>query len=157
MAKTSVSKRIVFHLAALTIAQLVQYNTYPRRRKANVKRERHNISQKSPVPIYVGVTVHAKTHNCDLVETLQKLRISISNDRFLMIDSSNDRFLSTQLGNEVCRRHHQQRAVSSSSLRIGLFTTTTQVRPQQKIHSTALAFDDFSIHLLLHPKQYKCR
>ena len=99
--------------AALTIAQLVQYNTYLRRREGDVKKERRNKSRESPIPI--GVSVHAKTRCRDLVEILHKLGISISYDRVLSI--------STDLGNEVCRRFWQEGAVCPSNLRLGLFTT----------------------------------
>ena len=52
--------------AALTIAQLVQFNTYVHHREEEVKRERRNKSRESPLPIYVGLSIHAKTRSCDL-------------------------------------------------------------------------------------------
>ena len=132
--------------AAPTIAQLVQYNTYLRRREANVKRKRQNISRKCPVPIHVGVSVHAKTRSRDLVEILHKLGISISYDRVLSI--------SMDLGNEVCRRYWQEGTVCPSNLRLGLFTTAAiwtiliiiRARQHQKTPSTAQAFLCCSIH-----------
>ena len=130
--------------AALTIAQLVQYNTYFRRREGDVKKERRNKSRESPVLIYVGVSVHAKTCCRDLVEILHKFGISISYDRVLSI--------STDLGNEVCRRYWQQAAVCPSNLRLGLFTTDAvdniliRAQQHQKTPSTAQAFLCCSIH-----------
>lgn len=86
--------------AALTISQLLQYNTYIRRRDEEVKRERRNKSRETPLPIYVGMTVHAKTRSRELVETLHHLGMSISYDRVLAI--------STDIGNEVCRRYNDE-------------------------------------------------
>ena len=97
--------------AALTIAQLVQFNTYVHRHEGEVKRERRNVFRESPLPIYVGLSIHAKTRSCDLVETLYNLGISVSYDRVLSI--------STQLGNEVCRRYHEDKAMCPPNLRLG--------------------------------------
>lgn len=73
--------------AALTIAQLVQYNTYLNRCEGDVKKERRK-------------NLESFQFHRDLVEILHKLGISISYDRILSI--------STDLGNEVCRRYWQE-------------------------------------------------
>lgn len=83
--------------SALTISQLLQYNTYIHRRDGDIKRERRNKSRETPLPIYVGLTVHAKTRSRELVEILHDLGMCISYDRVLAI--------STHLGNEVCRHY----------------------------------------------------
>lgn len=80
--------------SALTISQLLQYNTYIRRRDGDIKRELRNKSHETPLPVYVGLTVHAKTRSRELVEILHDLGMCISYDRVLAI--------STHLGNEVC-------------------------------------------------------
>ena len=131
--------------AALTFAQLVQYNTYLRRREGDVKKERRNKSRESPVPIYVGVSVHAKTRCRDLVEILHKLGISISYDRVLSI--------STDLGNEVCRRYWQEGAVCPSNLRLGLFTTAAVDNIDHNPSSTTSkdSFHGTGISLFQHP------
>ena len=131
--------------AALTIAQLVQFNTYQRRRQGEVKRERRNKSRESLLPIYVGVSVHAKTRSRDVVDRLHRLGISISYDRVLSI--------STDLGNEVCRCYREERSVCPSNLRLGLFTTAAvdniDHNPSSttaKDHFTALVYLYFSTH-----------
>ena len=131
--------------AALTIAQLVQYNTYIRRREEEVKRERRNTSRESPLPIYTGIAIHAKTRSRDLVETLHKLGISISYDRVLRI--------STDLGNEVCRRYKEEGAVCPSNLRLGLFTTSAIDNIDHNPSSTTAkdSFHGTGISLFQHP------
>ena len=101
--------------AGLTISQLLQYNSYHRRREGDVKRERRNKSRETPLSIYVGLTIHAKTRSRDLVETMHSLGLSVSYDRVLAI--------STDLGNAVCRRYQEENVVCPSNLRSGLFTT----------------------------------
>ena len=85
--------------AALTISQLLQYNTRVRCRDKEVKQERRNKCRETPLSthVYVGISVHAKTRSRDLVETLHDLQISVSYDRVLAI--------STDLGNEACCRY----------------------------------------------------
>ena len=101
--------------AGLSIAQLLQYNSFVRRREGDVKQERHNKTRETPLPIYTGLVVHAKTRSRDLVEKLHELGLSISYDRVLAI--------STELGNSVCHQYHQEDVVCPPSLRKGLFTT----------------------------------
>ena len=126
--------------AALTISQLLQYNTHVRCRDKEVKQERRSKCRETPLPIYIGISVHAKTRSRDLVETLHELGISISYDRVLAI--------STDLGNEVCRRYIDEGAVCPSNLRLHLFTTAavdnidhnpTSTTAQDSFHGTGIS------------------
>ena len=80
--------------AALTVAQLLQFNCYFRRRETNSNCDRHSKNRETPVPLYVGLTVHAQTAKRELVDTLFKSGISY--DHVLGI--------STEIGNYVCHR-----------------------------------------------------
>lgn len=102
--------------AGLSISQLLQYNSLVRRRDGDLKRERHNKARETPLPIYIGLTLHAKTRSRDLVGKLHELGLSISYDRVLAI--------STDLGNSICRQYHQDDVVCPPSLRKGLFTSS---------------------------------
>jgi len=95
---------------------LLQYNSFVCRRDADRKRECHNKARETPLPIYIGLTLHAKTCSRDLVEKLRELGLSISYDRVLTI--------STDLGNSICRQCHQDDVVCPLSLRKGLFTSS---------------------------------
>ena len=53
--------------SGLTISQLLQYNSYHRRSSGEVRRERRNKSRETPLPIFVGLSIHAKTRSRDLV------------------------------------------------------------------------------------------
>ena len=78
---------------ALTVAQLLQFNCFFRRHETNSNCGRHSKDRETPVPLYVGLSVHAQTRKRELVDTLLKLGISISYDRVLGI--------STEIGNCV--------------------------------------------------------
>lgn len=101
--------------SALSIAQLLQYNGFVRRREGTLKRERHNRNKETPLPIYIGLSIHAKTRSRDLVDSFYDLGLSVSYDRFLAI--------STDLGNSICKRFEIEQVVCPTSLRKGLFTT----------------------------------
>ena len=126
--------------AALTISQLLQYNIRARCRDKEVKRERRSKRRETPLPIHIGISVHAKTRSRDLVEVLHNLGISISYDKVLAI--------STDLGNEVCRRYTDESAVCPSNLRLHLFTTAavdnidhnpTSTTAQDSFHGTGIS------------------
>ena len=98
-----------------------------------------------PLPIYVGISVQAKTRSRDLVEALHNLGISISYDRVLAI--------STDLGNKVCWRCTDESAVCPSKLRLHLFKTATVGNIDHNPTST-IAQDSFhgtGISLFQHP------
>ena len=99
----------------LTISQLLQYNSYHRRSSGEVKQERRNKSRETPLPIFVGLSIHAKTRSRDLVENMHTLGLSVSYDGIL--------YISTDLGNAVCRRYQEENVVCPCNLRLNLFTT----------------------------------
>lgn len=101
--------------ASLSISQLIQYNSCIRRREGNTKRQRHNKDRETPLPLYVGLSIHAKTRNRDLIQSLHSLGLCVSYDRVLSI--------STELGNAACRCFHEENVVCPLNLRLGLFTT----------------------------------
>ena len=101
--------------AGLSIAQLLQYNSYSRRRKGPHQHERHSRKRETPLPIYLGLSVHAKTRSRELVDNLYDLGLSVSYDRVMSI--------STDLGNGVCRRFEEEKVVCPTNLRKRLFTT----------------------------------
>ena len=102
--------------AALTIAQLLQFNCVGRQRKGStVASIRHLKERETPIPIYVGLSTHALTRKRELVDSLHKLGISISYDRVLSI--------STDIGNSVCRRFEEDGVLCPIKLRKALFTT----------------------------------
>jgi hypothetical protein len=103
--------------ASLTISQLIQFNSYLgiRRRDVNAKREQRNKDRETPVPLFVGLSIHAKTRSRDLIETMHSLGLCVSYDRVIAI--------SAELGNSVCRRYQEEQVVCPPHLRLGLFTT----------------------------------
>ena len=81
--------------SVLTVSKLIGQNSYIRQRKQS-KNRRCNPKRETPLAIYVGLLVHAKTRKRDLVDKLYRLGLSISYDRVMAI--------STQLAHKVCNQ-----------------------------------------------------
>jgi len=97
----------------LSMAQLLMFNSARQKRERNIN-VYHSKIREPPLPIYVGLTVHARTRKRDLIDTLFDLGLSISYTRVMEI--------STTMGNVVCAQYHSEQVVCPPNLRRGLFT-----------------------------------
>ena len=110
----SQSSNITAPQAVLTLAQIICYNTSIRRRKESTATF-HSTKREPPLPIYIGLMLHAKTRKRGIIEKMHQLGLSISYDRVLQI--------STDVGNSVCDQFEKDQLVCPPKLRGGLFTT----------------------------------
>jgi hypothetical protein len=99
--------------AAQTISQLIQYNTY-KRQKTKAVNTRHNRDRETPLCLYIGIMIHGKTRNKELIDLLFKLGLSVSYDRVLSV--------STDLANSVIDYFTKDSVVCPPALRKGVFT-----------------------------------
>ena len=101
---------------------------------------RHNSTQETPLPIYIGLMMHVQTRKRDLVDKLFNLGLSISYDCVLR--------LSAEMGNSVCQRFHVEQVVCPSILKSTKYSqqllwtilTTIPVLQLPKTHSMELEF-----------------
>uniref|UniRef100_A0A1X7TS12 Uncharacterized protein n=1 Tax=Amphimedon queenslandica TaxID=400682 RepID=A0A1X7TS12_AMPQE len=130
--------------ATLSIAQLLQFNSSKRRREGSTGIY-HNKSRETPLPIYLGVTVHAKTRKRDLIDSLFHLGLSISYDRVMEI--------STLMNNRICQKYHAEQLVCPPNLRPGLFITAAIDNIDHNPSSTTAAdsFHGTGISLFQYP------
>ena len=98
---------------ALSMSQLVQFNSYIKRRSDSTFPS-HNREREPPLPLYVGLTIHSKTRSKDLVNDMFTLGLSVSYKRVTEVIPS--------LGNRVCARYNDDGIVCPVNLRHGLFT-----------------------------------
>lgn len=66
--------------ACLTIAQLVIFNM-KKIKKLATKSDRHNQDREAPLPLYLGMSVHAQTRSKKFVNQLYELGLSVSYQR----------------------------------------------------------------------------
>lgn len=109
------SSNVIEAQATLTIAQLIRFNCTVRRRKDTLAMY-HTKEREPPLPIYLGLLLHAETRKRGLVDKMCDLGMSVSYNRVLEI--------STEMGNAVCTRFAAEKIVCPPKLRKGIFTTS---------------------------------
>jgi hypothetical protein len=130
--------------AILTVSQLIQFNVMHRRRD-NATGTYHTVDREPPLPVYLGLLIHAETRKRNLVEKFHNLGISVSYDRVLS--------LSTEMGNNICARFEAENVVCPLKLRMGLFTTSAVDNIDHNPSSTTAqgSFHGTGISLFQHP------
>jgi len=135
--------------AALSIAQILKYNSVKHVRKQAdticTSSVRHSSTQETPLPVYIGLMLHAQTRKRDLVNRLFNLGLSISYDRVLC--------LSAEMGNSVCQRFHMEQSVCPPMLKGNIFTTAAVDNLDHNPSATTAkdSFHGTGISLLQHP------
>lgn len=131
--KSQTGKEVTSTQAAKTICELTIFNSI----RGNCPRKdtvRHNSDREVPVPVYLGLKVHAKTRNRELIDRLHQHGLSISYDRVLKISSS--------IAQSIITRFENDGVVCPPQLKGGLFTTG-QVDNIDHNPSATTAFDSF--------------
>ena len=134
--------------AALSIAQLLKFNSIKHRRTQDPSHSvivKHMTAQETPIPIYIGLMLHAHTCKKELVNRLNHLGISISYDRVLRI--------SAEIGNRVCEQFHREQVVCLPKLRNSVFTSAAVDNIDHNPSSTTSkeSFHGTGISLFQHP------
>lgn len=127
----------------LAMAQLLQYNCFAKY-KEGATTQRHSRERETPLPVYIGMSVHAKTRKRHLVEMLHDHGLSIPYDRVLDI--------SAQLGDAVVSRYVEEGVVCPIKLRKGLFCTSAMDNLDHNPSSTTAtsSFHGTSISIFQH-------
>ncbi|KAL8624292.1 hypothetical protein ACOMHN_034015 [Nucella lapillus] len=130
--------------ASLTLAQLASFNAVKRAR-TNTATIKHSNERETPLPVYVGLAIHAQTRKKALVDNMFTLGLSVSYNRVLEI--------STELASKACSQFHSDGVVCPMKLRSGLFTTAAIDNLDHNPSSTTAkdAFHGTAISLFQHP------
>ena len=64
--------------AALSLAQLIEFNSVKRKGRETAICRRHTLSRETPLLVYLGLMVHSKTRMKIIIEKLAKLGLSIT-------------------------------------------------------------------------------
>ena len=129
------------------ISQLLIFNAVKCHRDPNsdATAARHDPHREPPVPVYVGLLVHAVTRKKTLVDKLYRLGLSISYDRVMQI--------SADLGNGVIAQYEEEGVVCPSKLKKSLFTTGSvdNIDHNTSSHTAKDSFHGTAISLTKHP------
>ena len=71
----------------LSVSQII-FNHYKYQRKTNAGSSRHNIDKETPLPIYIGLLIHAHTRSRTLIDMFHDMGLSISYNRVLDISTT---------------------------------------------------------------------
>ena len=126
--------------AALSVSQLVVFNSVKQSRNSKPSvNVQHDRDHETPLPLYLGLKVHAVMLSKTLVDTLFHLGLFISYDRVLQIQSD--------IANGGCQRYEMEKVVCPQicvavylPLQQWTTLTTTQALQQQKVLFTELVY-----------------
>ena len=106
---------------------------------------RHSKDRETPFPVYVGMSVFAKTRKRPFIEILHENGLSISYDRVLEI--------SAQLGEAVVAQYVEDGVVCPPVLRKQLFTTSAvdNIDHNPTATTAKTSFHGTSVSLFQHP------
>ena len=140
--------------ASLTLAQLASFNAVKKARR-NTATIKHSKERETPLPVYVGLTVHAQTRKKELVDSMFTLGLIVSYSRVLEI--------STELASKACGQFQRDGVVCPMKLRSGLFTTAavndldhnpSSTSATDAFHGTAISLFSIPLILLLEMKEH---
>ena len=137
------SKPLTKNQPALTLSQLLKYNSVKKQRQASIAR--HPRERETPMPIYVGLKIHSLTRSRELIDSFFSLGLSVSYDRILQI--------STELTNDACARFESLGAVVPAKLCRGVFSTAAIDNIDHDPSSTyaSSSFHGTGISIFQHP------
>ena len=143
--KNKIEQETMSMSTGVLISQLLTFNAVKRHRDPNsdATATRHDPHREPPVPVYLGLLVHAVTRKKMLVDKLYRLGLSISYDRVMQI--------SADLGNGVIAQYEEEGVVCPSKLKKSLFTTgsvdnidhnTSSRIAKDSFHGTAISLTE---------------
>lgn len=100
--------------ACLAICQLIVFNLKGSREKSHKAGHVRHRNYEPPLPIYIGLDIHANTRSKKLVQDMYELGLSISYKRVLEIEDL--------MTSALCQRYLADDLVCPTQLRKGLFT-----------------------------------
>ena len=95
------------------ISQLIKFNAVKRTRLFNVTNFRHSSKNEPPLPVLIGLTVHAKTRKKAIIQHLAEEGIYVSYDRVMTIRR--------MIANQVCKNYQNEGIVYPPTLRERVF------------------------------------
>ena len=99
---------------SVNIAQLIRFNCVKKKRREGITELRHSKNE-PPLPVLIGLMVHAKTGKQKLVEELSSQGVCIRKQV---------REMRRSISNQVCRKYNSDGFVCPSKLQYNLFTTS---------------------------------
>lgn len=96
--------------AAFSLSQLIGFNCVKSTKGSGCRSTRHLKERETPLPLFLGMTVHARTRKRDLVDTLFNLGLSVNYTRVLemSVSSLQTRMWSAHSSSEMVFSRHRR-------------------------------------------------
>ncbi|MES9882849.1 MAG: hypothetical protein ABW185_18430 [Sedimenticola sp.] len=135
---------------ALTVSQLLTYNSYVKRPKQTSAETKHSEQRETPLPLFIGALIHSRTRSKDHVDTMYRLGMSVSYDRVLG--------MSADLANSAISHFERVGSVCPPTLNTGVFTTSAVDNIDHDPSATSAhgSFHGTGISLFQHPDSETC-
>lgn len=133
--------------AALSISQLIRFNSIKNERKATDKKIRHLLRNETPLPLYIGLMIHNVTKKKKILDKLFKLGVCVSYDRIQEISAS--------ITNEQCIKYNQEGLVCPPAASANVFVTAAIDNidhNQSSANTVNNFFHGSSVTVIQHPK-----
>ena len=101
--------------AALSLAQLIKFNSVKSKRSEPTIRPRHTLSEETPLPVYLGLMIHSKSRMKGVIKKLATLGLSISYNRVSEIQE--------QVMKQEIKRFDEMGLFCPRNLKPNIFTT----------------------------------
>ena len=134
-----ISREISESQACNTISQLFLHNA-KKQKGVSKSSGRHNYQREPPVPLYIGLNLHAQTRGKKLIDNLENVAEFFSCDRILQLESL--------LAENVCEQFKLDSIVCPANLQEGSFTigaldnndhNPSSTSAQGSLHGTAIS------------------
>jgi len=132
----------------MTISQLIRFNSVKRARSDRQENIRHHPDRECPMPLYLGLMVHACTRKKSLVNKLNALGLSISYDRVQEISAT--------LTNTICDHYNSEDdVVCPTNLIPDVFTTAAidNIDHNPTSNTAVESFHGSSVTIIQHPER----
>ena len=118
--------------AALSLAQVIKFDSVKPKRRETTIRPRHALSQETALPLYLGLMIHSKTRMKGVIEKLAILGLSITYNGLSKIQE--------QVMKQEIKRFEEMSSVCPENLKPNIFTTTfTDNIAQNHFHGTPIS------------------
>ena len=116
--------------AAMSIAQLIKFNTAKTKRRNIPQTDfvRHSNGNETPFPLYLGLMLHSKTRKKGLVNNLARYGLSVSYKRVQNVQLA--------ITKQLCKLYQNEGVVCPPSLKKGIFTSAAIDNIDHNLSST---------------------
>jgi len=130
--------------ACLTIGQMILFNSKKRVSESSTSKTRHTTQREPPLPLYIGINIHASTRSKKLITQLYQLGICVSYERIMEIED--------WIATSVSERFEEDGFVAPAGLRKGIFSVgaldnidhnPSSTTSQSSFHGTGISILQF--------------